>query len=647
MSIRRLPVEVVNRIAAGEVLVRPSNAIKELIENSIDAGSRNIMIMIGNGGLQTIQVVDDGHGIALKDHSLVCERFATSKLRCADDLVDGKVLSFGFRGEALASMSMVGHVTVCSKCAKDDTEGGNESRYNLGKLLPGYPVRIPFNGESGTRIIVDDLFFDNPVRKRGFKQPSSEYKRILDLVSRFAVAFPDIGFRMKKVENASFDIVEDSALEVSRLMRVENLFGVSDAIHILLEDSENPPEPLKLLEVIISNPLSEYTSRQSTSSGSTAIVVINNRLVECVHLVKLIETELIAQTQTKPRFVFLNLLLDCSQLDVNVCPTKGKVFFANQSVVDRWIVDRLMEKLNERKRSKILKVNKIIFEPVSIKEGNSGSLFQSPARPASSAQPFKIHTCSKQNFLTSTLQNSQDDVFISLTQIDHPPLVNMKPLSPRAEETEMEKYCSSLVSMDLELTLNPRDFVWVGEIGDGFAICQFTSRLCICNVRHTFVALVSRHFLRTQFALHEIEEISWRGGNTELPAPPAWICDMLCSGDLNAIRKLPSIRQNNEKVDASIVRSLFGMIGGKITGPLSQENVRILAEIFAEFILETEFESNYSLVWNDVIRNKTYCDIPRSENSPKLELLSVDQRKNFFFRELISLKDVYKEFERC
>ena len=635
MSIRKLPDAVVNRIAAGEVVVRPSNAVKELIENSLDAGARNIVIIIGNGGLMSIQVIDDGRGIAVKDHSLVCERFATSKLVSADDLVAGNVSSFGFRGEALASMSMVGHVTVYSKCVDDGGEWGYESRYSCGRLLEGYPAQVAFNGKSGTRIIVEDLFFDNPVRKRGFKQPSAEYKRMLELVSRFAVMYPDIGFKIRKTESSSFDLVEESDVNASRKSRIESLFAVQDSIHVVLDELEELPEPLKSCEIIISNPLSHVTSVRSPSLSSTAIVVVNNRLVESLNIIKLIETEVSSQTQTRLRFIFLNICIESSQIDVNVCPTKSRVVFANQSKVDRWIVDKLLDKLNDSKRTKLVKLNKIRFDPVVPVQDSIKRQFE----PIATTQPFKIHTCPKQNVFVPSLQPSQE-VFISLTQVDHPPHVEKLEDSPVAEtDSELKQFCRQISFSDQEYMLNPRDFVWVGEIGEGFALCQFNSRLCICNVRHTFLTLVSRFLIRTDFSLCEIDAVS-----TNLENVPKWICELISGGE-NKVERFPMIRKS-DYIDADKINVVISQVS-TLDGSISIENIKRVSLILSEFIFEAEFGSNYSLAWNEVIRNKSFHDSSLISGQDNLELLARDQRKNFFFREVISLKEIYKEFERC
>jgi DNA mismatch repair protein MLH1 len=229
MVIKRLTPDVINRIAAGEVIVRPTNAVKELMENSLDACASCITIIIGGGGLQTINILDDGKGISVDDHTLLCERFATSKLRTADDLSDGSLHSFGFRGEALASISLVSHIAVTSKTEGDHASAGYESRFKDGCLLPGYPLLVPFSGHMGTRIVIDDLFYNNPVRKRAFKNPSTEYKKILELVSRFAISFTGVEFKVRKLGGTSFDLFEEvsDARKDSRLRRIESLTGIS------------------------------------------------------------------------------------------------------------------------------------------------------------------------------------------------------------------------------------------------------------------------------------------------------------------------------------------------------------------------------------------------------------------------------------
>lgn len=207
-QIQKLPEEVINRIAAGEVVQRPSAALKELLENAIDAGASRIQVLAAEGGLDVLQVSDDGSGVRRGDLPLLCERYATSKLRTFDDL--HHVHSFGFRGEALASISYVSRVTVTTRCrspasapASAETaapEQPGESNvawrclYANGALV-GDPQMCA--GNPGTTIRAERLFYNTLVRRNALRA-SEEWSRILDTVTRYAFAFPHIGFSCQK-----------------------------------------------------------------------------------------------------------------------------------------------------------------------------------------------------------------------------------------------------------------------------------------------------------------------------------------------------------------------------------------------------------------------------------------------------------------
>lgn len=174
----RLDPTVVNRIAAGEVIQRPSNALKEMLENSLDAGATSIAVV--NKGLAILQITDNGHGIHKDDFSLVCERFATSKLTSFEDLL--QIKTYGFRGEALASISHVAKVTITSLVS------GSKVAYSA-SFIDGKMTAAPkpVAGVRGTTITVEDMFYNMPARKTALKNASEEYGRIHEVVSRYAL----------------------------------------------------------------------------------------------------------------------------------------------------------------------------------------------------------------------------------------------------------------------------------------------------------------------------------------------------------------------------------------------------------------------------------------------------------------------------
>ncbi|HVF37032.1 MAG TPA: DNA mismatch repair endonuclease MutL [Sphingomicrobium sp.] len=187
MSIRRLPSELINRIAAGEVVERPASALKELVENSLDAGARSVAIRLAAGGLELVEVADDGSGMAPAEMSLALERHATSKL--SDDHIEN-VSSFGFRGEALPSIASVARLTLESRPCDDD---GWRITVDHGAKCEEGPAALP----PGTRVRVEGLFDKVPARRKFLRSPRAEYAACLDAVKRLAMARPDVGVSLE------------------------------------------------------------------------------------------------------------------------------------------------------------------------------------------------------------------------------------------------------------------------------------------------------------------------------------------------------------------------------------------------------------------------------------------------------------------
>ncbi|HWH18613.1 MAG TPA: DNA mismatch repair endonuclease MutL [Allosphingosinicella sp.] len=196
MSIRRLPEHLVNRIAAGEVVERPASALKELVENAIDAGAFRIDIRLVGGGIDGIEVIDDGCGMSAEDMALALERHATSKL--PDDAIE-KVATLGFRGEALPSIASVARLTIESRTRGAD---GWSRIVDNGRLEGEGPAALP----PGTRIAVERLFERVPARRKFLRSARSEYAACLDVVKRLAMARPDIGFTLEHEGRRSLSV---------------------------------------------------------------------------------------------------------------------------------------------------------------------------------------------------------------------------------------------------------------------------------------------------------------------------------------------------------------------------------------------------------------------------------------------------------
>ena len=209
MPIRRLPEHLINRIAAGEVVERPASALKELVENAVDAGATRIAVALQGGGIERIEVADDGTGMAPAEMALALERHATSKL--PDDAIE-TVATLGFRGEALPSIASVSQLRVESRVRGAD---GWALTLDNGRLVGEGPAALP----PGTRVTVEQLFARVPARRKFLRTERSEYAVCLDVVKRLAMARPDIGFSLEHDGRRALSVQpgEDRASRVSAL----------------------------------------------------------------------------------------------------------------------------------------------------------------------------------------------------------------------------------------------------------------------------------------------------------------------------------------------------------------------------------------------------------------------------------------------
>ncbi len=188
MTIHILPPDVAAKIAAGEVVERPANAAKELIENSLDAGASEVRVEIREGGRRLLRVLDNGHGMTLDDAPLAFARHATSKLQTADDLE--RIATFGFRGEALYSIAAVSHLALITR--HKDEAFGVQMRLEGGEIVTQNRAGSPV----GTSISIEHLFFNMPARAKFLRQPSTEAGQIATVIQRSALAYPQVRFSL-------------------------------------------------------------------------------------------------------------------------------------------------------------------------------------------------------------------------------------------------------------------------------------------------------------------------------------------------------------------------------------------------------------------------------------------------------------------
>jgi DNA mismatch repair protein MutL len=324
MSIRRLPSELVNRIAAGEVVERPASALKELVENALDAGSTAVRIRLINGGLELIEVADDGCGMSPDDMRLALERHATSKL--PDDLLD-RVTSFGFRGEALPSIASVVHLTLDSRVRGAD---GWRIEIDHGAIVGEGPASFP----PGTCIRAERLFEKVPARRKFLRSPRAEYAACVDAVKRLAMARSDVTFTLEHDGRRIFSLQPTTPPQ-----RIAELLSAElDRNGIGIDCERNGMG----LTGVVSLPTF------NRGLADQQYLFVNARPVKDRLLVGALRgayRDLIAKDRHPIAALFLSVPLD--EVDVNVHPAKTEVRFRDPTAVRGLIVGGLRAALDE------------------------------------------------------------------------------------------------------------------------------------------------------------------------------------------------------------------------------------------------------------------------------------------------------------
>ncbi|NUS99723.1 MAG: DNA mismatch repair endonuclease MutL [Sphingomonas sp.] len=324
MSIRRLPSELVNRIAAGEVVERPASALKELVENALDAGSAAVRIRLAAGGLELIEVTDDGCGMSPEEMRLALERHATSKL--PDDLLD-RVTSFGFRGEALPSIASVSRLSLESRVRGAD---GWRIEIDHGGLVSEGPASIP----PGTRIRAEQLFEKVPARRKFLRTPRAEYAACLDAVKRLAMARSDVAFVLEHDGRRILSL--QPTTPPSRI--AELLSAELDRNGIGIDCERNGMG----LTGVVSLPTF------NRGMADQQYLFVNARPVKDRLLVGALRgayRDLIARDRHPIAALFLSVPLE--EVDVNVHPAKTEVRFRDPAAVRGLIVGGLRAALDE------------------------------------------------------------------------------------------------------------------------------------------------------------------------------------------------------------------------------------------------------------------------------------------------------------
>lgn len=319
MSIAVLPDDVVARIAAGEVVERPASVVKELIENSIDAGADAIHVEVNSGGRQLIRISDNGSGILSEEIELAFTRHATSKLRNSDDLE--RLSTLGFRGEALASISAVSQTTVITR--HRDEKMGVSLKMNGSVVQHHKPIGAP----AGTVLTIENLFFNTPARLKFLKSDNTEKRQIQTVVTRYAMAYPNVRFILKQDGREQFRSSGSGEL-ADVLVRVFGLDNFKRMVEVASEEVAHGGYPKIDVQGYVSEPSLHRNDR------SRIIIFINGRAIQDNALNHAVTQAYHTMMESgRSPYAVLMLNMPSEFVDVNVHPTKAEVRFRDANLV--------------------------------------------------------------------------------------------------------------------------------------------------------------------------------------------------------------------------------------------------------------------------------------------------------------------------
>lgn len=330
--IHTLDAALANQIAAGEVIERPASVVKELLENSIDAGATELIIRVAQGGSTLIEIIDNGRGIHPEDLALAVMRHATSKIQSAEDLY--AIASLGFRGEALASIAAVSRLSLCS--SQDDSGIGYQVEVN-GTAFDHQEIQA-VAAQKGTHIRVQDLFFNVPARRKFLKKPTTEFGHIEEIVRRMALTHFDVRFVLEHNDSIRLNLPIADSGEL-RSQRVQQLLGRSFTENAYWIDAQS-----------INMHLSGWLGHPSDARPQADLqyVYVNGRIVKdktISHALRMAYDGILHGHQHAGYLLFLEV--DPENVDVNVHPTKHEIRFLNQREVHEFVRHYAKETLSQ------------------------------------------------------------------------------------------------------------------------------------------------------------------------------------------------------------------------------------------------------------------------------------------------------------
>lgn len=339
MPIQLLSDHLINQIAAGEVVDRPASALKELLENSIDAGATQIEVSLSQGGTGYIRIRDNGSGIPQAELALALQRHATSKIASLEDLHEVK--SLGFRGEGLASMAAISLFSLSSRTP--EAEHGWRVQVEAGQLRPIEPIALAM----GTQVEMQDIYYNTPARRKFLKSESTEYSHCQAVFTRIALAYPHIAFQLQHNQRIQQQLPIQTFAE-----RAAQLLGQDFCAAALVVEEGNS---IASIQGLIAAPTYAKTAKEQ------GYFFVNGRFVRdkvLTHAIRQAYHDVLHQ-QLQPSFV-LFISLDPMLVDVNVHPTKTEVRFRDSQAIHRLVAQAVQQRLAKTSAGNIINVAPVL-----------------------------------------------------------------------------------------------------------------------------------------------------------------------------------------------------------------------------------------------------------------------------------------------
>ncbi len=456
-QIRLLDESTINKIAAGEVIERPASVVKELIENSIDAHATEVRVEIGGYGTKSMLVVDNGVGMSHTDASMAFKKHATSKISNIDDL--DHILTMGFRGEALASIASVAKVELVTR-QEGEIEGTKVVVDSSGiKNISSAGTAV------GTTILVNDLFYSTPARKKYLKSARTEIAHIVDVVSRNCLAHPDV----------SFTLLVDGKVTLKSPASAKMLDSI---VHLYGADVARSLVPLEYGSHLIE--ISGYISKpELTRSGKDLqVFLINGRPIfskQISNAVRLGYYTLIPKGRYPA--AFLNFTIDPVNIDVNVHPAKREVRLGHEKEIERMIISAVEDALGKESLVPEIEVSKKDSPTQSRFYHTGSSKSERTEKYVSSDSPaFSEHTSILD---TSPDTTSKSDMIREEKESYHYPAKDTQRRLKRSERLQISDNSDDVA--ELSISFSPSDVKVHGQYADLYIICEMDGKLILID----------------------------------------------------------------------------------------------------------------------------------------------------------------------